>query len=227
MLTVGNSQKSGIRRGCGIGAEALAGDHLAAEVVELASREAALQERAGVHAGRRVALVEDLVARRLVLAPEEPVEADLVEAGRAGVRGEVAADAGERVVGPQDHRRRVPADQAPDPPLECLVAGEVWLLLGADRVDVAGLGQRGQADVALAGALEQLVGDEPGALDALLVDDLVEGVDPVLGLGRVDVGELLLELVAVHRGLLGSGRGTGGRGRSGGPRVRSLGRPGA
>ena len=53
-------------------------------MVELVLGQPALEEGAGVDAGRRVALEEDLVAARLgVLAPEEVVEADLVQAGRA------------------------------------------------------------------------------------------------------------------------------------------------
>ena len=51
----------------------------------------------------------------------------------------------------------------------------------------------------LPGALEQLVQEEAGALVAFLAVDLVERIQPLLGLGRVDVGQLLLELVEVHR----------------------------
>ena len=67
---------------------------LQAEVVELVLGQAALQEGPGVDARGGVALEVDLVAGlAVVLAPEEVVEADLVEAGRAGEGGEVAADA--------------------------------------------------------------------------------------------------------------------------------------
>ena len=141
MLTVGNSQKSGIRRGMGIRAEAAARDDLAPEMVELVLGQATLQKRSRVHPRRGVALVEDLVAGTFVLAPEEMVEAHLVKAGRAGIRGEVAADPREGVVGAQHHGGRVPADQATDPALDCLVAREGGLLLGADRVDIPGLGE--------------------------------------------------------------------------------------
>ena len=58
-------------------------ERLAAEVVELLLADAPLEEGAGVDAGRRMALEEDLVAGRLVVAAEEVVEADLVEACRA------------------------------------------------------------------------------------------------------------------------------------------------
>ena len=92
----------------------------------------------------------------VVRSAEEVVEADLVQAGGAGVGGEVAADALEPGVRAQHHGQRVPADHAPDAELHRLVAGEVGLLLGADRVDVAGLGQAREADLELARALEQL-----------------------------------------------------------------------
>ena len=183
-----------------VGAEARAGTaRLAPEVVELVDAQPALEEGARVDPGRGVTLVEDLVAAgAVVLAPEEVVEADLVERRRRGIRGEVTADPGELVVGPQDHRHRVPADQPPDPALELLVARERRLLLGADRVDVARLGQRRQTDLELARALEQLVDEEARAHLAFLGDDLVERGEPVLGLGRVDVRELVLEFVEVH-----------------------------
>ena len=151
--------------------------------------------------GRGVALVEDLVAGALaVLAAEEVVEAHLVERGRGRVGREVAADPREPVVRPQDHRDRVPADDPADALLEGLIAREVGLLLRADRVDVARLGQRRQPDLQLAGALEQLVDEESRARLAFLLHHLVQRRHPVVGLGRVDIGELVLEFVEIHHG---------------------------
>ena len=153
---MGNSQKSGIRRGCGYELRGPAGQDFLAEVVELVLGQPALEEGAGVDARRGVALEEDLVAHaRGVLAAEEVVEADFVEAGRAGVGGEVATDARRAAVGAQDHRHGVPADHPPDAVLHLLVARELGLLLRRDRVDVARRGQRRQAEVELARALEQ------------------------------------------------------------------------
>ena len=69
MLTVGNCQKSGISRGCGYDDRPVPGrQRLAPEVVELLLGEAPLQEGAGVDAGRRVALEEDLVAGGAIVA---------------------------------------------------------------------------------------------------------------------------------------------------------------
>ena len=183
--------------------EALAGHDLAAEVVELRFAQSTLEEGAGIDARRGMALVEDLVAHALgILAPEEVVEADLVEAGGRGEGGQVPADARRRHVGAQDHGRGVPAHHAPDAQLHLLVAGEGGLLLGADGVDVARLGQRRQADVELAGPLEQLVEHELGALRTDLLGQRVERGDPVARLVGIRVGWQKLE-VAVgieHRG---------------------------
>ena len=85
---VGHQARMGVR------AEALPRHDLLPEVVQLVLRQAPLEERAGIDARRRVALVEDLVAHaRRVLAPEEVVEAHLVQARGGGIRGQVAADA--------------------------------------------------------------------------------------------------------------------------------------
>ena len=195
---VGHQPRVRVRR------QAARPQRLAPEVVELLLREPPLQEGARVDAGRGVALEVDLVAGGAVIGPaEEVVEADLVQAGGAGVGGQVPADPLEAGVGAQHHRQRVPADHAADPQLHRLVAGEVRLLLRRDGVDVAGLDQRRQAHVQLAGALEQLVDQVAGAVGAFLLDHGVERLDPLLGLGRVDVRQLLLELVEdfVHRAI--------------------------
>ena len=180
----------------GVAGEAeIRGERLAAEVVEILLGEASLQERARVDSGRRVTLEEDLVPGRLVRAAEEVIEADLVEAGGAGIGGEVAADALETGVRAQHHCQRVPADHPPDAVLHRLVTGEVGLLLGADRVDVARLRQGRKADVQLAGALQEPEQDEAGTLRPGSLDEGIERVEPLRGLDRVDVRELLLELV--------------------------------
>ena len=177
----------------------LAGDRLAPEVVELVLAEPPFEERPGVDPRGRVALVEDLVAGlAVVLAAEEVVEADLVQAGRRRVRREVPADAREAAVRAEHHRRRVPADEPADSPLDLLIAREERLLLGADGVDVARLGERRQPDLELAGTLQQLVDEEPGTGLAGLADDLVERFEPFLCFVRVDVRQLVLELVEVH-----------------------------
>ncbi len=195
METEGNSQKSGMRRGWGYEERPWPGTTSRRKWSSCDLAEATLEEGAGVDARRRMALVVDLVAHaRGVLAAEEVVEADLVEAGRRGEGGEVAADARRGHVGAQDHGRRVPADHAPDAQLHVLVAREGRLLLRADGVDVARLGQRRQADVELAGALEELVEHELGALRTELLGQRVERGDPVARLVGVGVRGQELEV---------------------------------
>jgi hypothetical protein len=116
---------------------------------------------------------------------------------------EVAPDALEAGVRAKDHRQGVPADHPPHAKLHRLVAGESRLLLRADRVDVARLGQAREADLQLPRALEEPIQDEPSSLLAGRLDDILERVDPLARLDRIDIGQLLLELVedVVNRSL--------------------------
>ncbi len=104
---------------------------LLAEVVEVVLGQAALEKGASVDARGGMALEEDLVAHAVgVLAAEEVIEAHLVQRRGAGVRRQVASDAGRPIVRAQHHRHGVPADHAPDAPLHLLVTREARLLLG-------------------------------------------------------------------------------------------------
>jgi hypothetical protein len=147
-----------------------------------------------------VALDVDGVARQpVLLAVEEPVEADVVQRGRGGEGRQVAADALGVLVGLDDHDRGVPADVGAEAALEVLVAGEPGLLLGGDGVDVGRRHRRRVADLELTGPLQQLRYEEAGAVLALGLDDGVERVEPLLCLSGVDVGELMHEPVDDHR----------------------------
>ncbi len=148
---------------------------LLAETVELPLGQAALEERARVHARRCVSLVVDLVAAAgVVLAAEEVVEADLVKAGGGCVRRNVATDLDARPLGAVHHDRRVPPGVGADAALDVLVAGEPRLRLGRDRVDVVGAAQAGHADLLLARSLEQAEHQVARPVAARMVDDCVE-----------------------------------------------------
>jgi len=164
---------------------------LLAEPVEVVLGEPALEERSGVDAGRGVALEIDLVtcAGGEVLAAEEVVVADLVQGRGRCVGRDVAADA-DGLVGARHHDGRVPADVGPDAPLDVLVAREPRLAFGRDAVDVVGAAQRGHADLAFAGAFEQLEHQEARTLPSVAVDGCVERLDPFAGLAGIDVGKL-------------------------------------
>src|SRR6266487_1999449 len=176
------------------------------ESVELVLGQPALEEGAGVDARRRVTLEEHLVAGfAVVLAAEEVVEADLVERSRAGVGGDVPADAQAGPVRAGDHHGRVPPDIGPDPAFDVLVAGEPRLALRRDRVDEVGAAQAGHADLLLARPLEQAEHHVPGAGPASGAHDRIERLDPFARLVRVDVGQLGRQPVADDRELLTSG----------------------
>ncbi len=187
--------------------------HLLAEAEQLLLVESALEDGTRVDAGGGVALDEDLVAATgVVLATEEVVEPDLVEARCRLVRRDVAADLEARPVRVGDHHRGVPADEGADPALDVLVAREPRLALWRDGVDVVGAAQRGDADVELAGLLQQPQHHVAGPLAAALVDQLVERLQPVRGLVRVDVRKLGGQAFVDHRRRRAGGGGSRGAG---------------
>jgi len=180
---------------------------LAAEVVEIVLRQAPLEERPGVDAGGGVALEVDLIAGlAVVLAPEEVVEPDLVQAGRRGVGGQVAADAFGVLVGPDHHHGGVPPHVGPDAALDVLVAREPRLELGRDGVHVGGGDGGREADLRLPGPLQQARQEVAGPGLAAGLDDGIEAVQPLLRLDRVDIGELVDEAVEDHASILSRGR---------------------
>ncbi len=174
-----------------VAGQALAAD-LETEVVELVISQPPLDIGAGIDAGRRVTLEVHLVARRaVVLAPEEMVEADLVERGGARKGREVASDTGIAHVRPCDHDGRVPAYVAANPALEVLVAGEPRLRASRDRVDVRARYGRREANLFGARPLQELHQEELGAWPASRLDDGVEGVQPFGCLLRIGIGNLV------------------------------------
>ncbi len=182
---------------------------LAAEVVEVVGLEAALEERPGVDPGGGVALEVDLVAGpAVVLAAEEVVEADLVQRRRRGVGREVTADAVGRLVRLHDHHRRVPTNERSDAPLDELVAREPRFGFAGNGVDVRGRDGGGEADLCLAGAVEERGEDVPGPRLAVRVDDRVERVEPLLRLFRVGVRKLVDVAVEDHGASLAGDLGT-------------------
>jgi len=175
-----------------VGRQAVGGMRLLlTEAVEVPLGEATLEVGASVDARRGVPLEVDLVARSAgeVLAAEEVVVADLVQRRRARVGGDVPADA-DRHVRARHHDRGVPADVGADAALDVLIAREPRLALGRDRVDVVGAAQCGHADLAFAGALEQLEDEEPRPLATVGVDGRVERLNPLPCLFGVDVRQL-------------------------------------
>src|SRR5690606_10193656 len=104
--------------GVRVGRDAAAVD-FHAEVVQLALVDAAFQEGAGVDARGAVALDVEQVAGVLVgRGAPEVVEAHVVQGGRRGEGGDVAAQVAGLAVGPDNGGHRVPADDRADAPLQ-------------------------------------------------------------------------------------------------------------
>src|SRR5437867_11982273 len=101
-----------------VGRQPAAGGQLAPEGMELCLADAPFQKRAGVHAGRRMALEEDLIARAAIAASKEVIEAHFEQRRGGGIRRYVTADARRMPVRLLDHRHRVPTYQALDPTLD-------------------------------------------------------------------------------------------------------------
>ncbi|EPJ37408.1 putative Pyruvate dehydrogenase E1 component [Streptomyces afghaniensis 772] len=172
-----------------VGGQAVAA-RLAAEVVELLLGQTAVEERAGVDAGGGVALDVELVAGAVGLfAFEEVVEAGLVEPGRGGEGGDVAADA--VLAAPGDHRGRVPAVPRGDPLLHRLVTGHGRLGGGGDGVDVVGLQELRQRDAGALGTLQRAPHQVRGTVRPGRLGHRVQGGLPFGGLLRVPVRELV------------------------------------
>ena len=128
--TVGNSQKSGISHGCGYDDSPPPGFSSRRKFSSFSRRQASLEERTRVDAGRRVSLeVDDVAVVVVALALEEVVEADFVERGGRCEGRDVTADAVFGLVGLDHHRQRVPADEALDAALDLAAAWERRLIL--------------------------------------------------------------------------------------------------
>ena len=159
-----------------------------AEAQHLLLREAAFEKGARVDAGRRVALDEDQVAAVVgARGVPEVVEADLVERRRRLEAGDVAAQLGGLLVGPQHRRDGVPAHQRADRVLKVRVAGDRRFEFLGDRVDVRRAEVFSGMQPASARVSEERFEQLAGATRPVAAHDRVERVEPLGGLRWVDV----------------------------------------
>ena len=97
--------------------------HLAAKIFQLLRGKTAFEKTASVNAGRGVTLKINGVAFEVLGASaEEMVEANFVKCCGGSVRGDVTADAVLMLIRANNHRERIPANQALNAALEGLVA---------------------------------------------------------------------------------------------------------
>ena len=130
---MGNSQKSGISHGCGYDESPPPSFSSRRKFSSFSAEQTAFEKRARVDARRRVSLeVDDVAVVIVALALEEVVEPHFVERGGRGERRDVTADAVFELVGLDDHREGVPADEALDAALDLAAARERRLLCRGD-----------------------------------------------------------------------------------------------
>ena len=181
----------GHQPGVGVAGKALAAD-LHAEVVKLFGGEAVFEEGPGVDAGGGVALdVDGVAGQPIFFALEEVVEPHLVQRGRRGEGGQVAADSIGPLVGPHHHDCGVPPDEGPDAALDVLVAGEERLVGSGDGVHIRCLHRARQARAQLVGPVEEPAQQISAPLPARGADHRVEAVEPLAGFFGVGVGQLV------------------------------------
>src|SRR5712692_1224942 len=165
--------------GMGIGGKSAAGLQFAAEIFQLAHGEAAFQKRAGVNAGRRVALKIDNVSFELIgVRAEEMIETNFKQRRGRGVGGDVPANVVLDTIGANHHGQGIPANQALDAPLDFLVAWKQGLEAGRNRVGVGGVRGKGSRNARELSALAQALEDIARGFGALVGQDGVEGFFP-------------------------------------------------
>src|SRR5262249_60617149 len=112
---------------------------------------------------------------------EKVIEAAFEQGRRRGVRGDGAADAALFAVGAHDHRQSVPPREALDPPLDLAAAGEDWLPLDRDGVDVRRIGGEGDFDPGPLRMDAQLRKQLARALRPTATDHVIERIEPFTG----------------------------------------------
>ena len=173
--------------GVRIGRHALAVD-LAAEIVQLVLRQAPLEQRARIDAGRGMALeIDQVAAVALVRGVPEMILADAEQRADRGEARDVAAELVVVLVGAHHHRHRVPAAVRADALLDRRVARRALLEVRRDGVDVRGVGRVRQVGAGAARLVDQLLEQEVRALGALALDHRLERVEPLLRLERVGI----------------------------------------
>jgi hypothetical protein len=94
-----------------------------------------------------------------------------------------------------DHGCSVPTDERADTPLHELVAREVRLVFRRDRVHIWARDGRREPDTQLACALEQADQQVAGPSFSAFANCPIEGRDPIVGLSRIDIWNLMTETI--------------------------------
>ena len=145
-----------------------------------------------IEAGCGMRLKEHQVAcMTIARRAEEVIEAGLENLGDRRIARDVSAELAVRLIGANDHRQRIPADDRGDALLERQVPRIKALILERDRVAVGGERLDLGDDSELARVPFELLDQKEAALFAHVSDDRFERVEPFAGFRGVGILERL------------------------------------
>ena len=161
---------------------------LFAEVEHLFLGEPALEERPRVDARRGVALYQNQVpAVRPARRMPEVLVADVIQ-GRRGLEArDVPTQLGAHLVRPQHGGYGIPPDQRADPAFQRKVSRVSRLPAGHNGVQVRGIRRVRHRHADAASLREQFRDQESCPLGALELRDRAERIDPLAGLGGIQI----------------------------------------
>jgi len=168
--------------------------HLAAEVEQAVFGEAALHQRARVHARRGMALeVDQVAAVAFVRRVPEVLLAGAEQRADRGEARDVAAELVVALVRARHHHHRVPAADRADALLQRHVAGRALLHVRRNGVDVRRVRRERDVRARAARLVDQPLEEKVRALGPFALEHRLERVEPLLRLQRVGIvcgGEL-------------------------------------
>ena len=135
----------------------------------------ALEEGARIVPRRSMALEINQITNSVAVATmEEMVEADFIQRGARGVRGDVAAESCVLPVGIDDHGHGVPPREALDAAFQFTITRIRRLVLGGNRVHIRRADGRRQLDPRFPQPLQQLAQHQRGVLRALVLEHVFQ-----------------------------------------------------
>ena len=181
MDTVGKLPEVRLQPGVRIGGQA-ALQRLLTKEMQVVFLEPTFQKGAGIDAWGRMALDVDQVRTMLGLGTaEEMIEAHVVEGGRGGETGDMAAEIGLVAVGLDHHGQRIPADQRADAPFDGGVSWAFFLLGRRNGIHIGGGGGEGNMGACASRLVHQALQQEMGAFRPFPLQDSLQGIEPFAG----------------------------------------------
>ena len=165
---------------------------LLAEVHELVLRQPALEESAGIDAGRGMTLhVDEIAAMRVRRGAPEVHEAGVVERGGGLEARDMAAELGGFLVRLEHDGEGVPADRGADAVLDGAVARMGRLPLDRDRVEIGGVRRIRDRRAPAPCTFHDLFEEKVKAFRTADLQHAFDRIEPFPGLERITVAGLV------------------------------------